>query len=399
MQTINPTSGEAFFEKQLNCLQYLTTTDLSQGGVVRSVLDLSEQLALAGHHVSFVTHESPNSPNQWLKKEEGKPHLVQLGPLTKLTKRMHAKDTSTFRELVDNVDIIHLHVPWAPSNLQAAQIARSAGIPYAITLHGMLDDWSMKQRSMKKRIYLRLAAKRLLEEAAFVHCTASEELRQSQVWFPKGQGRVLPLTIAVTDPPGDLSMAREAFPIIDPANFNLLFVGRLHPVKGIEHLVNAVARLVKMGHPVQSLLIGTGEPKYVEKLKVQIAQLELSDRVHFIGHVSGSLKWSLYKAADLLVLPSLHENFGLVSVESLLCGTPCVVSKNVHIWEKLSQAGAILSKNDGIALASAIAPLIRERHSLPKRGKSGRQFVLDWLNPSKLMAELTNLYCEATSAT
>src|SRR5207248_2150044 len=84
---------------------------------------------------------------------------------------------------IRDADILHLHGPWLDGNRQLAEIARRYGVPYIVTLHGMLDDWSMSQRAIKKRLYMMLWGKRFLDRAACVHCTAAAELAQARRWF------------------------------------------------------------------------------------------------------------------------------------------------------------------------------------------------------------------------
>src|SRR5262249_19712285 len=140
----------------------------------------------------------------------------------------------------------------------------------------------------------------------------------------------------------------------DPDVPTIAFLGRLHPKKGIERLLEAMARLSGAGREVQLLIAGTGDAEYQRDLE-EMAR-GLAGRVHFLGHIVGAAKTRFLRAADMLVLPSYQENFGLVLVEALACGTPVITTKAVDIWPELEASGsAILMDNpDAAIVAGAI---------------------------------------------
>ncbi|MDG2422360.1 MAG: glycosyltransferase [Phycisphaerales bacterium] len=378
--------------------QYIHRVDFEDGGPPRAVVDLSRVLHERGHEVTLVTTVSRDVPRDWLDGGDGPRVLVLPRPALpgELFKRAQLAPVG---DLMKQLDLLQLHGPWERANSQLGGLARSAGVPYVISLRGMLDDWSMAQSALKKRIYMMLKARRLLEGAAFVHCTADDELAQSGKWFPRGQGRVVPNLIDL-EPYADLpgpEEARAAYPFLKDGPV-LLFLSRIHVKKGIEHLIEAACRLCETGHPVQVAVVGSGDEAYVDRLRRQVAEAGLQDRVHFLGHVDGSLKFSLYQAGDVFVLPTSQENFGFVQFEALACGTPVMTTNLVDTWrEVVSSGGGVAVDQDAGAIVEGLIPLLEDPSRREDMGRQGREWVLEHLAVDRIASQLEAMYDDAAS--
>ncbi|MCA9298129.1 MAG: glycosyltransferase, partial [Phycisphaerales bacterium] len=249
----------------MKILHYLKRTRLEEGGVVRAVLDVCAILASSGQDVTLMTFDDTDAPKDW-DGRAGMPRVVRLDA-PRFAGRLPGSAVSKASELMRAHDVLHLHTLWTPSNGQLAAAARKAGTPYVVTIHGMLDDWCMTQRALKKKIYLALSARRVLEEARMVHCTASGELEQARQWFSNSRTTVIPLvfdTSPFRDLPGT-EPAMQAFPVLREATRTLLFLSRVHYKKGIEHLIDASALLREQGLEHDVLVAGHGEAPYVEQ--------------------------------------------------------------------------------------------------------------------------------------
>jgi glycosyltransferase involved in cell wall biosynthesis len=293
-------------------------------------------------------------------------------------------------EAVGGVDVAHLHAPWVTANVQVAGIARRLGRPYVLTAHGMLDEWSMGQKRLKKRIYLAVAGNRLLAGAARVHCTAEAELDQARRWMPRANGVVLPLVVDLAeyaDPPG-AEMARAKFPALGGEGWKLLFLSRVHPKKGVDLLIKAAAELRRRGRACTVLIAGPGVAGYVVSIKRLARVCGVGEAVHFLGMLRGAEKLSLYAAADVFVLPTSQENFGLVLVEAMACGTPVVTTRGVDIWKELAGAGAQIVEAEAGAIASAVERIV----GVDGVGERGREWVMEKLDPVRVVGEYVGMY-------
>lgn len=386
----------------MKIVQYMSRIKLEDGGVVRAVLDLCGALAARGHDVTLLAGDSSDVPSAWRSGGDGLPRVHTLqgrsGPLPRLTQPA----TLDARRIIQEADVLHLHVPWDPICIQLGRIARQAGVPYLVGIHGMLDDWSMKQKALKKRLYLAIKGRRFLEQAAAVHCTAQAEREQSKKWYPKGRPVVLPLIFDLeeyVDLPGP-QLARQAFASVIPSTDQpvLLFLSRLHPKKQVDLLIEAAGELRRRGVSFKLLIAGTGDQTYEAQLRQLVKERALTEQVAFVGFVTGREKVSLYQAAHLFVLPTHQENWGFVLLESLACGTPVITTKGVDIWPELeSTGGAVIADASPDAIADAIVELLADDQRRQSMGVKGRDWVLQNLTVERVLDRYEQLYREISA--
>lgn len=377
---------------------YFTRFVLADGGVVRAVLDMAQALSARGHDVTIITQNDTDIPAAWKSGGAGVPRVVNVGEASGLLGRLDAGALSKTADAIRGADVLHLHTPWETSNPQIAAIARREKVPYIVSIHGMLDDWCMTQRAAKKKLYLALAGRKLLENAAYVHCTAQAEKDQSEKWFPRGRGRVIPLVFDL-EPfrtlPGP-ALAREKHPSLATHRPKVLFLSRVHPKKGIELLIDSVPLLQKAGIDPAVSIAGTGDTDYIEQLKKRVASMGLGDRVAFLGLVTGAEKLSVYEAADIFVLPTSQENFGFVIPEAMACGKAVVTTRGVDIWPELDRSGgAVIVDSTPAAIAAAVARLLKDPAALRTMGERGRSWVFAELDGRRVVERYETMYADA----
>lgn len=365
----------------MHVLHYLDELRLSAGGVVRAGLDLTAELAKAGARVTLVTGDAIDAPPEWLDEAPGTPRVVTID--RSLTPLLRAKRSAPeLARLVGEADFVHLHTFWDPFNPAVAAAATRAGKPYAFSMHGMLDDWCLANKSFKKSLYLSVLGRRLLERAAFLHFTTSIEAEQSLKHAPGGTPLVEPLVIDA-DPFRDLigpELARSTFAraFDDDGLPRLLFLGRLQEIKGLPTLLDALATL---DAPPHLLIAGPAEEGHDAELRAQADSLGLADRVHLLGMVSGEAKQSVYQAADAFVLPSHHENFGIALVEAMMCGAPVLTSRHVGIWREVERLGGLVVEHGTEGFAAGVKQLLTELPQRKQAAQLNREAVFDWLDP------------------
>ena len=382
------------------CLHYLDAIQEEAGGVVRAVLDLTDALAKAGIDVTLLTGDPTDAPADWLAGKPGRPRVVQVTRSITPTLAPAGADREAVRQEIAAADVVHLHTPWDRYNLTLAAEARRQQTPYVVSIHGMLDDWCIAQRGLKKRVYLQVAGRKMLERAARLHFTAEDERRQALKWAPAATGAVLPLVMdlsAYEQLPGN-EPAQAAFGELSQPGPKLLFLSRIHPKKGIELLIETVALLKSRGTDARALVAGPGEESYIAELKRLADKRGVADAVHLLGMVRGKEKLSLYQASDLFVLPTSQENFGIVLTEAMACGTPVVTTRGVDIWRELQERGAEIVDRSAEAIADAVERLLADPAALADRGARSRSGVLQWLDPESVVQGYVDLYREVASA-
>lgn len=394
----------------MRIIHYIGTTDSAGGGGPRTVLDCARVLSARGHSVTVLASDVKDSPREWLDAESGghgyggegmgAPRVHRIPHPTLPGEFFTRAALLRLRSELERCDVLHLNDLWSRVSFQLATLAREIGIPYVLTLHGLLDDWAMTQSAFKKRAYLSLLGRRMLEGAARVHCMSQGEFDQSSKWHA-GCPTVVPPLVDLqpfrTLPGPDLARRKHEF-LRDTSRPTVLFLSRLHPSKGLEHLIRASARLRDEGVHFNTALVGKGDTAYVDSLGALTSELHLNDRVKFLGHVQGDEKLSVFQAADLFVLPTLQENFGLVLLEAMACGTPIVTTRGADTWKQFQSSGAASIVGD---TARELAPAMRQILTQPglrrRMAELARPWVLREFDEARTIGRYEALYRESVA--
>jgi glycosyltransferase involved in cell wall biosynthesis len=323
--------------------------------------------------------------------------VVKTGPFDRRPIRFSPQKLQELTERIAAADIMHLHTPWEPANIQLAKIARSCGTPYIISVHGMLDDWVMKTSTLKKNMYLMLGGKKLLNGASSVHCTAEAEAAQVQKRISKANISVVPL---VFNPDGYLNPPPTSDPDKhwrgwEPPPPIVLFLSRIHPKKGADRLVKAMSIVCKT-HDVKCIIAGSGDADYEIELREIVESLNLQQHVDFAGFVQGDRKTALYRIANMFALPTSQENFGLVFPEAMACSLPVITTRGVDIWPELeASGGALIISEKPEAIAAAIIKLLDDDLKRKEMGESARKWVVNSFTGDTVVNQYIDVYRRA----
>ncbi len=403
--------------KPLRIVQFLKWMRRRDGGVVNTVSLLCPMLATLGHRVTLISCEDDDltdpiwvrqspRPGEAIRHEDGKVASVRVPIRDRLAELRGKTALQSERDdplqlitpeglrvceaVLRDADVLHLHGVWASSNIQLANLARRLRVPFVVSPHGMLDDWSLSKGSFKKKLHLALFSRRVLDDALRVHFEVEEEARQGRVHVkaPVVVGPPPPIDPRSFEPLPSKDLALGAFPQLKTDAFKVLFLGRLSPKKAPDALIRAAKIWKDRGLPIQTFIAGKGHPPEFEgELKVLAQALGVQDSVHFLGLVTGDLKWSLFQAVDVTALPTSQENFGIALVESMICGTPIVTTRQVDTWREFEQAGAVILPGGlGVAqqTADAIAQLATDRSRAHAFGKQSQAWATRTYSPDML---------------
>lgn len=369
------------------------------GGVPRGLFDLCDLLSRAGHEAILATSADSTFPAGW--PGESGPRVAALEELGRPFELLSRSGLERATALLREADLLHLHGLWRPRNSQLAARARLLDLPYVLSPHGTLNNWSMTQRPLRKRVYYRLFERRNLLGARVVHTTADGERQQVRPWVPHDRFAVIPVGFDLRpyrQLPGTGPFARR-HPQVDTATPAVLFLSRVHMKKRPEVLIEAFAILRQRGIDCQLLIAGTGEPGYLESLRELARRLDVGEQTHFLGMVVGPEKLSLYQRAALFALPTSQENFGLVLTEALACGIPVVTTRGTDIWPEIeANGGGLIAEGTPQAFAEAIARLLADRPKRQAMGEAGRAWVLRWLDDRRLAGDYVEMYEQALAA-
>ena len=227
-----------------------------------------------------------------------------------------------------HADIIHNHSLWMMPNVYPGQVIRNTRTQLVVSPRGTLSPYALNINKLQKQIFWKFLQKPALETAACFHATAESEYEDIRRLGFKQPVCILPNGI-------DVPPLRAKLPT---AKRSLLFLGRLHPKKGIDNLLYAW-HVVAQKFPEWELNIaGPDNGGYQAEMQLLVSKLDLT-RVNFLGSLYGAEKLQAYRDASLFVLPTHSENFGMTVAESLAAGTPAIVSKGAP-WADLEVHGA-----------------------------------------------------------
>jgi len=277
------------------------------------------------------------------------------------------------RETVKDFDLLHVSAVWQYIQRDVYKVCNSFKKLYIITAHGSFNTWPWNQNIIKKRLYWYMFCRKSIENAAALHFTSEEERIKSFLTvalLKKKSSFIVPNGIEIKsklpiekDIRADLRIPRETF--------LLLYIGRIHRKKGLEFIINAIKRI--KDENVSLLIVGNPEDMAYLRYLRNISN-ELENKVVWYKQVEKNRVWDFYRAANLVVLTSFDENFGYTVVESMYCGTPVLVSRNVCIWREIETDKAGFAVNQDInEVAEVIIKLIKNPNLLQDMSINARK--------------------------
>jgi glycosyltransferase involved in cell wall biosynthesis len=277
------------------------------------------------------------------------------------------------------VSLFHNHSLWMMPNVYPGRVAAKRNVPLVTSPRGTLSAWAMSSGSPVKRIFWPLVQRPSLQATTCFHATSEPELadirrigfRQPVALIPNG----------VHLPSVQKPASRDGR--------TLLFLGRVHPIKGLDALLPAW-RAVQERFPDWRLrIVGPGDPAYVRSIQRLAATLG-AERVEFAGPLRGDAKWRAYAEADLYVLPSYSENFGMTVAEALASAKPAIVTRGAP-WPGLPREGAGWWIENGVdslvgALGQAMGTPPGQLETMGNLGRSWMEREFAWPEIGRKMA-------------
>lgn len=294
-------------------------------------------------------------------------------------------------------DIAHIHALFSPVSSTAATVCRWRKLPYLMRPLGTLDPADLEKKKQIKKVYASLLERPNLAGAEAIHFTTELESKVSERFGVTTPDVVIPLGVALPDLPARepaQAAIRERFNI-PPERPIVLFMSRIDPKKGFDLLLPALEQLHRQNSPFHFLLCGANpqDRDYETSIRKQIETSDWAEWATLNGFVSGELKAQILSAADLFVLPSYYENFGIAVAEAMAANIPVVISDQVHIWPTVQQdeAGWVVSTTvdsltDSLAAALA-APAVRSQ-----RGQNAQRCALENYSWDAIAGRMTSTY-------
>lgn len=353
----------------MKIVHYIPTLSPSDGGTATYMQQLADTLGKVVE-LHIVTHRTAEQL------------AVRHAVVHHLSGRNWCALRREYRSLLTalNPDVVHVNCCWKPMFAFASVWAHEAGYPVVLSPHGMLEPWIVNRHYWTRKVpSLLLWQRKALLCASIVHSTAETEawnLRHIDSYCPLLRGwKPKVQVIANGIDLSSITMRSEW-----KSRKSLLFLSRIHPKKGIELLLPAFARLSAPGAPLDGYTLkiaGDGDKVYISHLKQLAMALNVSASIEWLGGVYGDAKLCLLREADLFVLPTYSENFGLVIAEALACGTPVLTTTGTPWKDVFAQTGCGWCVDaDEAAIEEALCNFAATDNMMRRSmGESGRKLI------------------------
>lgn len=369
-------TGASELPRKLSVVHVVAGLHPRAGGPSRTVVQLAD--ALAGHpdvDVTLLSQTLAGEPAVASRVGEvdrrvpasSSPRAIRFA----LPIRQELRQTLRERR----PSVVHSHGLWNPANHWASRAARRHGIPLVVHPRGMLEPWALQHKAWKKRVGMALFQRQDLETASVLIATSPLEYENI---------RKLGLRQPIALIPNGVALASTRDVEHEPHRYrertrNVLFLSRVHPKKGLLNLVQAWSRLALRNWRLR--LAGPNEGGHLDEVMALARRLGIHESVDYLGEVDGERKAATYRDADLFVLPTFSENFGVVVAEALAHGVPVITTRGAP-WADLEAHHCGWWIDIGVdplveALRAAMALSDDERQAM---GARGREYVrrYDW---------------------
>jgi len=371
----------------MRILHIIPSVAASRGGPSEAVLQMVKEQVRQGLDARILTtNDNANALldvplQQWTEFEGAQVcFLSRWSPSVSAIREFAYSATFSdwFKANARNFDLVHIHAIFSYVSTRGMQLCRKFNIPYVVHALGQLEPWALTQSKLRKLAYLALIERRNLEGAGFIQCTWESEAKSISLFNLNATLRVVSLGVCL--PNLEQRERRDKEPQSrGSSELDLIFLSRIHPKKNLEVAIRALAKTEN--NNIMLSVAGDGDSIYVEELKALVNKLGLEDRVRFKGLVLGQDKHDFLSDADLFILPSKSENFGIAVVEAMSYAVPVIVSPDVAVSQAVakSQGGKVLKADESV-ICEALDFYAEHPDALKQEGQNARAYVEEHLS-------------------
>ncbi len=388
----------------MRVLHIIPSVSPVRGGPSQAIIEMVKALRSQGIDAEIVTTNDNGKdvldvPLCELTDQLGEYANVPIRFFPRLSPNIHAVREFAYSgamtvwlwQYITDYDIIHVHAIFSYTSTIAMAIARIKQVPYINRPLGQLCEWSLQQSQLRKHIYLNLIERSNLLHSQALHFTAEQERIEFNQLGLKIPNFVLPHGVHI---PKLIPNAQEQLHNILQVPDHIpiiLFMSRIHPKKGLEYLIPALGKL-KDDNFVFAIA-GSGEPDYVQQIKELLVTHGISDLTHLVGFVKGETKNLYLQGADLFVLTSHSENFGIAVIEALASATPVLITEGVAISPIVKeQKIGYVTNLDVEAIFIALQQFLEQPQLTKQIGDRAQQYITENYSWTQIAHSLIDIY-------
>ena len=379
----------------MKVLHVIPTLSSHYGGPVNAVLGMAEAQAKAGLDVRLISTDDKYEINGSNPGFE-----IKVYPCRARSWHWSPQLGDALSSEVRWADVVNIHTLWSYPTFASSRACRSADVPYVLRPAGMLDEWSLSQKRLKKRLYANLIEAGTINGAAAMWFTSEEERASARSFSYQSPDFVIPLGVALQDyvelPESGSFRSRHN---IAQHQRMVLFLGRLAPGKQPDLVLKAFAEVSSGFEDAVLVMAGPDERGSLVKLQTLAAELGIREQVIFTGSLTREEVVAANHDADVFILPSLHESFGVAVIEAMAAGSPVIVSSKVALASWVTKAEAGLVVEDGKdALVLSLRHILNNPVIGLAMGKRGRELALTRFTWEAIVPTLTYAYERAINS-
>lgn len=326
----------------MKILHVISSVNPKGGGPIEGIRQLRAPIIKLGATVDVVCCDAPDDP---CLANTGLSTVIPLGP-AHLRYGYTPRLLPWLRANAAQYDGVIVNGLWQYHGFAVWRALAGSKTPYFVFTHGMLDPWfkhTYPLKHLKKWLYWPWAEYRVLRDARAVIFTCEDErlLARESFWLYKAREAVT--SYGTASPPANAAELTAKFLA---ANTHLqgkrlvLFLSRIQEKKGCDLLIAAFAQVARQDASLHLVMAGPDQQGWAATLQAQAKKLGIAERISWPGMLQGDMKWGAFYAAEVFVLPSHQENFGIVVAEALACGKPVLISNKVNIWREIEADAA-----------------------------------------------------------
>ena len=377
--------------------EFYPSTGYGGGPIV--AYEISRRLVQRGHEVTVYTTDADNKTLRLNNGIENIDNIkvyyfknisnsmayklklfVSLGMIRIISREIH------------NFDLIHVHDYRTFQNILVHHYATKHGLPYVLQAHGSISP-SFYQKQRQKKIFDEIFGYAILRDVSkVIALTSIEALQYKKMSVNRNKIEIIPNGINLSEYSTlpEKGEFRRKYSIGADEKI-ILYLGRLHKIKGLDLLVNAFADLAKELDNVRLVMVGLDDG-FLSTIKKQVKDFKIAEKVLFTGPLFERDKLMAYVDADVYVLPSVYEIFGIAALEACACGTPVIVTDRCGIADIVDGNVGYVVEYDTDQLREAIFRILSDVELVRKFREKGRKLVGEYFSWDKIIKKIEGLY-------
>ncbi|MBA7659559.1 Alpha-monoglucosyldiacylglycerol synthase [subsurface metagenome] len=384
----------------MRILQVTPTFMPSNFGGISLFYNLSKNLTKRGHEVVVYTTDIKDRYSRLAEIQGGRNidgikvwyyRNISNTLATKYRLSVPRGMSLAIRRKINSFDIIHLHNFRTFQNILIHHYAKKYDIPYVLQAHGSLTTFFHKR--WLKRIFDVIWGRRILKDVSKVFALTPIEAEQyKNMGVSEHKIEIVPngLDLSEFDNLPERGEFRTKYGL-DANQKIILFLGRIHRIKGLDLLIKVFSDLAKFLDDVKLVIAGPDDG-YLTSLKKLVADSEISEKVLFTGPLYGQEKLKAYVDADVYILPSFYETFPMTLLEAMACGTPVIVTDRCGIADVINGQAGLVVPYDKDQLRDALLHMLSDDQMRLRFGEKGKLLVREKFNWEKIAEQVEGVY-------